>query len=270
MDEKHNGEPQQSMKPVKIIDLTKPIRYNKSDPWFMKVKIRHKPHRKAKWLIRFLGLPFRLFPKGFIGWADDTIQKMGVHATTHIDAPWHYSPTTNGKKSKTIDEVPLDWCYGEGLVIDMKHKADFEAITIKDIEDFLEKNRLTVRPGMIVLIKTGRDRFNGTKDFHKVGTGMSAAATEWLIDKGVKVMGIDAWGWDLPLPYMLDQAKRTNDPEFFWEAHLVGKNKEYCHMEQLVNLDALPHSGFKVAVFPLKIVGASAAPARVVAIFDES
>jgi kynurenine formamidase len=37
-------------------------------------------------------------------------------------------------------------------------------------------------------------------------------------------------------------------------------------MEQLTNLDALPPHGFDVAVFPLKIVGASAAPARVVAL----
>ena len=39
-------------------------------------------------------------------------------------------------------------------------------------------------------------------------------------------------------------------------------------MEQLVNLGALPPFGFKVSVFPLKIKGASAAPARVVAIFE--
>lgn len=253
---------------MKIIDLSKPIQYNKNDPWFMKVKIKHKPHRKAKWLIRVLGLPFKLFPKGFTGWADDTIQKMGVHSTTHIDAPWHYSPTVNGEKAKTIDEVPLDWCYGEGIVIDMKHKADFDAITVEDITTFLTENNLTIEPKMIVLIKTGRDKYNGTKDFHKIGTGMSAEATEWLIDKGIKVMGIDSWGWDLPLPYMLEKAKETGNSELFWEAHLVGQRKEYCHMEQLVNLDALPYSGFKVAVFPLKIVGASAAPARVVAMME--
>ncbi|WP_430966036.1 cyclase family protein [Spongiimicrobium sp. 2-473A-2-J] len=251
-----------------IIDLSKPIRYNRNDPWFMRVKIKHKPHRKAKWLIRLFGLPFKLFPKGFVGWADDSIQKMGVHATTHIDAPWHYAPTTEGKRSKTIDEVPLEWCYGEGLVVDMKHKADFDPITVNDIQSFLSNNNLTVVAGMIVLIKTGRDTYNGTKDFHKIGTGMSAAATEWLIDQGVKVMGIDSWGWDLPLPYMIKKAKESQNPELFWEAHLVGRNKEYCHMEQLVNLDALPHTGFKVAVFPLKIVGASAAPARVVALLD--
>ena len=254
---------------MKIIDLSKPIQYNKNDPWFMKVKIKHKPHGKAKWLIRLFGLPFKLFPKGFVGWADDTIQKMGVHSTTHIDAPWHYSPTCNGKSAKTIDEVPLEWCFGEGIVIDMKHKPDFEAITVEDIQEFLKQENLELKPNMIVLIKTGRDKHMGTKEFHKKGTGMSANATEWLIDQGIKVMGIDQWGWDLPLPYLVKKAKETNDPNLFWEAHLVGLNKEYCHMEQLTNLDALPLSGFKVAVFPLKIVGASAAPARVVAMVDE-
>lgn len=254
---------------MKIIDLSKPIQYNKDDPWFMKVKIKHKPHKKAKWLIRLLGLPFKLFPKNFEGWADDTIVKMGVHSTTHIDAPWHYSPTCKGEPAKTADEIPLEWCWGDGLVIDMKHKQDFDAITVKDIQVFLEKEGLHVKEKMIVLIKTGRDKFNGTKDFHKVGTGMSAAATEWLIDQGVKVMGIDSWGWDLPLPHQIKKAKETADPDVFWSAHLVGQDHEYCHMEQLVNLDNLPYTGFKVAVFPLKIVGASAAPARVVALFEE-
>ena len=181
---------------MKIVDLSKPIQYNKEDPWFMKVKIKHKPHGKAKWLIRALGLPFKLFPKGFGGWADDTIQKMGVHATTHIDAPWHYSPTTAGKKSKTIDEMPLELGYANGVVVDMKHKEDFDPITKADIEGFLVQNSVELKPEMIVLIKTGRDKFNGTKDFHKKGTGMSAEATQYLIDLGIKVMGIDAWGWD--------------------------------------------------------------------------
>ena len=254
---------------MRIVDLSKPIVYNKADPWFMRVKIKHKPHNKARWLLRLLGLPFRLFPKGFTGWADDTIKKMGVHSTTHIDAPWHYSPTTNGKRSKTIDEVPLDWCYGDGIVIDMTHKKDYDPITVNDLKQFLQEHALSLVPDMIVLIKTGRDKFNGTRDFHKIGTGMSATATEWLIDSGIKVMGIDAWGWDLPLPYMIKKAKETGNSEYFWEAHLVGRHKEYCHIEQLVNLNALPLTGFKVAVFPLKIVGASAAPARVVALLDD-
>ncbi len=254
---------------MKIIDLSKSIQYNSGDPGFMKVKIKHKPHKKAKWLLRLFGLPFKLFPKDWSGWADDTILKMGVHSTTHIDAPWHYSPTCEGKPAKTIDEIPLDWCYGPGIVIDMCRKADFEGITSQDLRDYLDNHNLSLQPGMIVLIMTGRDKYMGTKKFFTHGTGMTAEATHWLIDQGIKVMGIDQWGWDLPLPHLIKKAKETNDSELFWEAHLVGRDREYLHMEQLTNLKSLPMSGFKIAVFPLKIVGASAAPARVVAFIDE-
>ena len=90
---------------------------------------------------------------------------MGVHATTHINAPWHYSPTVNGHKAKTIYEILLEWCFGEGLVIDMKHKADFNAIAIQGIEHFLKTEKLALSKGMIVLIKTGRNKFNDTKDW---------------------------------------------------------------------------------------------------------
>ncbi len=253
-----------------IIDLTKPIQYNKNDPFYMRVKIKHKPHRKAGFLLRwFIKLPKQLFPPGFIGWADDTIKQLGVHATTHIDAPSHYSTTVNGKKAKTIDEIPLDWCYGDGCVLDFSHKPDNEVITGAEIQDALAKINVTLRPGMIVLIRTDRDQYMGQKDFPDKGTGMGAEATEWLIDQGIKVMGIDQWGWDLPLRYQAQLAKETNNPNLFWEGHLVGARKEYCHMEQLTNLKALPSSGFKVCVFPMKIVGGSAVPIRAVAILDE-
>ncbi|NVO09618.1 MAG: cyclase family protein [Bacteroidales bacterium] len=252
---------------MKIIDLSKPIQYNQNDPWFMKIKVKHTTHRKSRWFVRFLGLPLKLFPKGFEGMAVDDI-KMGTHSSTHIDAPWHYSPVCNGEPSKTIDQIPLEWCYSDGIVIDMAHKPDFDTITVKDIEEFLTREQLVLKEGMIVLIRTGRDKLVGTKKYPDLGTGMSADATRWLIDQGIKVMGIDSWGWDIPLKYQIEQAKKTSNPNLFWEAHLVGIDKEYCHMEQLVNLDQLPYTGFKVAVFPLKIVGASGAPARVVAIFE--
>lgn len=254
---------------ARLIDLSKPIRYNTDDPWFMRVKIKHKPHQKARWLIRFLGLPFRLFPKNFTGWADDTIQSMGVHATTHLDAPWHYAPVVAGQPAKTIDQVPLDWCYGEGVVIDMTHKADFDPITVADLQAALQQTGVVLKPAMIVLIRTGRAQYNGQKNFAQLGTGMSAEATRWLINQGIRMMGIDQWGWDLPLHYMIQQAKLHQDQDLFWAAHLVGRDLEYCHMEQLVNLESLPTTGFNVCVFPLKLVGASAAPARVVAILDE-
>ena len=253
---------------MKIIDLSKTIRYDKKDPWFMRIKVKHKSHRQSLFLIRFfLGLNKKYLPKNWRGWADDEIVKMGVHATTHIDAPWHYNPIVAGKSAKTVDQVPLEWLYGDGVVIDMSHKNDFELVSIDDLQNDLNRNNVKLQKGNIVLIKSGRSELKGS-DYVNTGIGMSAKATEWLIDQGVKVMGIDQWGWDLPLRYQVQQAKKYQNPDLFWEAHRVGIDREYLHMEQLTNLETLPPSGFKIAVFPLKIEGASAAPARVVAIFE--
>jgi len=252
---------------MRIVDLSKPIAYNPADPFFMRVRIKHKPHRAARWLVRLLGLPFALFPKDFAGWADDLITNMGVHSTTHIDAPWHYGPLSAGVRAQTIDEMPLEKCLGPGVVLDLTHKADDDAITVADMQAALAESGAHLTPETIVLIRTGRDRLIGAKTYWKTGTGMSAAATEWLLDRGVTVMGIDQWGWDLPFRAQIAKAKATGDATLFWEAHRVGQRRPFWHMEQLVNLGALPPSGFEVAVFPLKIMGGSAAPARVVAIF---
>ena len=251
---------------MKIIDLSKPIQFNASDPRFMQVRIKHKRHGAAKLLVWLLGLPRRLFPKDFVGWADDTITKMGVHATTHIDAPWHYGPTSDGKPAETIEQIPLEKCIGPGVVLDMTHKADDDPITVADMETALAKAGASLDENTIVLIRTGRDKLMGTKAFWSTGTGMSAAATEWLLDRGPTVMGIDQWGWDLPFRAQIAKAKATSNDTLFWEAHRVGQRRPFWHMEQLTNLGALPSHGFEVMVFPLKIVGASAAPARVVAV----
>jgi kynurenine formamidase len=76
-------------------------------------------------------------------------------------------------------------------------------------------------------------------------------------------MGIDAWGWDAPLHLQAEEAKTRDEQGIFWAAHQA--DLPYCQIERLANLDQLPATGFEVACFPLRIVGASAAPARVVA-----
>ena len=76
-------------------------------------------------------------------------------------------------------------------------------------------------------------------------------------------MGIDAWGWDGPLHLQAQEALERDEPGIFWAAHQA--DIPYSQIERLVNLGELPPTGFQVACFPLKIVGASAAPARVVA-----
>ena len=89
---------------------------------------------------------------------------------------------------------------------------------------------------------------------------MSEDAVHWLLDRGIKMMGIDAIGFDIPLHAMFERRR-------FWEAHMVMLEREYYHLENLVNLDQIPIShGFTVSVLPIPYRGASAAPVRAVAI----
>ena len=114
---------------------------------------------------------------------------------------------------------------------------------------------------------TGRDTFYHQNDYFFKGYGVTAEGTRWLYGKRIRVMAIDAWGWDMPLHLQAQNASRENRPGVFWATHQI--DAAYSHMERLVNLGPLPPFGFRVSCFPLKIKGASGSPARVVAILPE-
>jgi kynurenine formamidase len=183
------------------------------------------------------------------GWAVETFTRLGTHNSTHIDAPYHYNSTIAGAPAQTIDQLPLDWFF---------RPADLETALEAAGHELAERD--------IVLIRTGRDAHYGEADYMGRGPGVSAAATHWLYDRGVRVMGIDAWGWDRPLHRQAEEALATGRPGIFWAAHQA--DLAYSQIERLVHLDRLPPSGFTVACFPLRLTGGSAAPARVVAILD--
>lgn len=249
---------------MKIIDLSVPLENDKSwAPWWARNRVKYQDHRIGAKAIRLLfRVPSRLLPDG-LGWANDTI-KLSTHGTTHMDAPWHYAPECDGQAAKTIDQIPLDWCFADGVKLDLTGFDDGYAIQVED----LERTGVEINPGNIVLLHTGNDRLRGTRDYFTRGAGVSAEATRWLIEKGVKVMGIDGWGWDVPLPGQARLAREKDKTGVFWSAHFVGREQEYCQLERLTNLDQLPSNGFKISCFPLKVKGGSAGPARVVAIFD--
>ena len=254
---------------MRLIDLSLPLDHNaRWAPWWMRTRVHRFHHRFGRLAMRLLfGVRARHLATG-LGWANDHLS-LSTHGTTHLDAPWHYGPTCEGKPAKTIDQIPLEWCYGHGVKLDLRHALDGASVTVEDITAALQQIPYTIRPMDIVLIQTGNDRFFGTPDYFTRGPGMSAAATRFLLDHGVKVTGIDSWTWDVPLSAAARRVKRDSQGATFWEAHHVGVEKEYCHLEQLTNLAALPTIGFRVCCFPLKVAGGSAGPARVVAILDD-
>lgn len=201
------------------------------------------------------------------GWATETITRLGTHDSTHVDAPWHYNSQIQGKKAQTIDELPLEWFFSNGVVLDMSHKEEGDAMTPADAQQELERIGYTLQPLDIVLVRTGCDQFYHEPDYIFHGCGVTAEATRWLYEQGIRVMGIDAWGWDRPVNLQAQDALKAQQPGIFWAAHQV--DLPYAQIERLMNLDKLPSFGFQVACFPLKIKGGSAGPARVVAILQD-
>jgi kynurenine formamidase len=252
-----------------LIDLSVTLQTDRSPvPWWARNKVTYQSHRFGAWVMRLLfGVKHRHLRSG-TGWAHEML-KMSSHGTTHVDAPWHYAPTSEGEPARTIDELPLDWFFAPGVKLDFTHKGDDEAISAGEIEGALADAGHELAPGEILLIHTGNDQHLGTREYFTRGSGVSAEATRWILDRGIRVVGIDSWGWDPPLHAQARRARREDRDDIFWAAHFVGLEHEYCQIERLTNLGALPATGFRVAAFPLKIERGSGGPARVVAILDE-
>jgi kynurenine formamidase len=251
----------------RLVDLSAPITSDPPEvPDLLRTEIEFDDHAQGAAAIKALfGVGQELLRDGE-GWAVETITRLGTHNSTHVDAPWHYNATVAGQRAATIDELPLEWFHAPGVKLGFATRGDGEAITEADLEAALERVGHELRPLDIVLIQTGRDAFYGQADYMARGPGVTAQATHWLFERGVRVMGIDAWGWDRPLYLQAQEALETGEPGVFWAAHQA--DLPYSQIERLCNLAALPSVGFHVSCFPLRIVGASAAPARVVAMLD--
>ena len=151
-------------------------------------------------------------------------------------------------------------------MLDLTHKQPGDEITPADIE--AAEGRLEgyrIKPLDIVLLRTDAAKKRTEKSYLTDHPGMTKEAVHVVLDRGVKVMGIDAIGFDPPVAQMFERRK-------FWEAHRVMREREYYHLENLCNLHEIPppHHSFLVSVLPVKWRGASAAPVRAVAILPAS
>ncbi|MFJ4654676.1 cyclase family protein [Nocardia sp. NPDC088792] len=225
-------------------------------------------HTRQDLLQSFPGAQVEDLPDGE-GYAFERI-RLSTHNGTHLDAPYHYASTMDGgKRAITIDEVPLDWCFGRGVKLDFRHFTDGYVVTPDDIDRELDRIGHTLAPLDIVLVNTAAGARYGYDDYVNTGCGMGREATLHLLGQGVRVTGTDAWGWDAPFVYTARRYAETHDASIIWEGHRAGREIGYCHIEKLGNLEAIPALGFQVACFPVKIHQASAGWTRAVAIFDE-
>lgn len=166
-----------------------------------------------------------------------------THSGTHVDAPLHF--IVGGS---TVDRIPLETLIGDGFVI--RPEPEGNEITANS----LQKAWKDYFDGNIVLINTGWDvKRSFSREFQEDFPGLSEDAANYIIDHGVKFMGIDTLGIE---PY--------SHKDFPVHKILLGKNIPF--IEDLCNLQSLQDGKkYLIAALPLKIGDASGSMARVIA-----
>lgn len=184
--------------------------------------------------------------------------ELSDHVGTHMDSLRHLRSNAPGPEG-----IPLEYCYGDGVVLDFRHKEVGSGISTSDMRAALAKIDYTLKPLDIILIMTGAGTYQDEQRYLTDHPGMTAEAIHWLLDQGIMMIGIDAITLDPPVWAMFERKQ-------FWEAHRVMLEREYYHVENLTNLDKIPVPfGFKLSLFPVKWVNTTGAPVRAVAMIEE-
>jgi kynurenine formamidase len=190
----------------------------------------------------------------------DSVLCFFSHCGTHFDAPIHCD-----KDAWSIDQVPLDRLWGEGVVVAIP-KGELEEIGPED----LEQATPTIEKGDIVVVNTGwHNNYCGPIDdweravyYATKNPGVTKEGAEWLIKKGVNMFMVDYIGVDHP--------KYTERGDDTWPVH-IGLLSNNIPMVQILagQIDDVTGKRCTIVAAPVKWVGGDAFPVRVLAMVEE-
>lgn len=167
---------------------------------------------------------------------------IGTQTGTHVDAPYHFS-----NEGETIENMELDFFFGEAVVVRVTNKKAQEEITMEDMEPYLDQ----ITPGKIVLFNTNWYKKLGTDEFFE-HPYVSEEVAKFVVEKGVRFICIDTINAD-----------QTGGTEF--PVHDLFSEKRLMIGENMAYFDKIDFDNVVVAAFPLKIVGCDGSPVRAVA-----
>jgi kynurenine formamidase len=176
------------------------------------------------------------------------------HGPTHVDSISHFD---SAEDAATIDEMPLDTFWGEGTCIDISSTPAREYCSAADLDASLEASGGELRPGDVLLLHTGTfERHGGTEEYTSQYPGLDESAAEWLVERKVKVFGVDC-----PSP--------DNPASPIYPVHLMCRREGVTHYENLAGLRPLIGRRFVFVALPLKVVGGHGSPVRAAAFLPD-
>jgi kynurenine formamidase len=215
------------------------------------------------------------------------------HMGTHLDAPRHF--VTAGM---TIDEIPLEWLCGPGVVVDLRDEMDeLAAYTPEMIE-----KRAEVREGDLLILHTGWHRyaqFGASPDEERyihLHPGAHPRMCDWLLAKKIHIWGVDCISTDHPMNLPIgrflgkgmhghcDKVRRLCEQKFgkdemaelfpdsaYQLTHNALFPHDCMHIENLggdIDHPEIQNKRLTIGCFPWKFKGGEAAFARAVAFLD--
>ena len=176
------------------------------------------------------------------------------HGPTHVDSISHFDPSEG---APTIDVMSLDLFWGEGTCIDISETPPREYCSAEGLDAALAASGAELRAGDVLLLDTGTfERHGGTADYLAEYPGLDDSAAEWIVEREVKVFGVDSPSPDSP-------ASPT------YPVHLMCRREHIPHYENLANLGRLVGKRFVFIGLPLKVVGGHGSPVRAAALLSE-
>jgi kynurenine formamidase len=202
------------------------------------------------------------------------------HSGTHIDAFCHQAwdmtlcggvavtpavQTPAGFTQLGIDTVPP--LIARGVLLDLAARrgdplARRMLVSVADLEDAREAQHTEIRPGDVVLVRTGNDTAWTEPDRYLDGPGMSGEVSEWLAERNVIAVGADNVAWDLP--GHIDERLKTSLP-----GHVILLVRRGIYIIENLNLAELSSTRSLEFIFvciPLKVYGGTASPVRPLAL----
>ncbi len=167
---------------------------------------------------------------------------LNVHYGTHVDAPCHLTPNT-----KTIDQYPIERFLLPAMVLDIQ---DTDSVKIAELKKY------DIKPNTAVLLKTENSRSGKSKVLPFPGEHVCVEpdALQYLIDKGVTMVGFDAPHGERDAADITKQKNPIHSTMF----------DNDCIILESVDLAQVPEGDYTLIVLPLKVRGVNGSPARAI------